>query len=42
MGLNYKNLDDITRKYMIEEFEIGGFYESPRLEDGSLIMEKYF
>lgn len=37
MGLNYKNLDDITRSYMLKEFEIGGYYESPRLRDGNFI-----
>jgi len=35
MGIDYKNLDEKTRKYMLEELEIdieqGALYISPRL-----------
>lgn len=31
MGINYQNLDDITRKYMTEEMALGDHYISPRL-----------
>lgn len=32
MGLNYKNLDAETRRYMLLENEFGGHYASPRIE----------
>lgn len=31
MGINYQNLDDITREYMAEEIALGNHYISPRL-----------
>ncbi|MDP3265786.1 MAG: hypothetical protein Q8M39_03045 [Sulfuricurvum sp.] len=40
MGLNYKNLDEITRSHMLKELEVGGYYESPRLRDGNFIAWK--
>jgi hypothetical protein len=36
MGIEYKNLDEKTREHMLLEFNIGGFYESPRLKNGLL------
>lgn len=33
MGLRYENLDEITRKYMLQESQLGGHYISPRLTD---------
>lgn len=35
MGLDYHNLDDVTRGRMTDEIEYGGHYDSPRLtQDG--------
>lgn len=31
MGINYENLDDKTRDYMLQEMQLGGHYISPRL-----------
>lgn len=33
MGIRYENLDEITRKYMLQESQLGGHYISPRLTD---------
>jgi len=41
MGLNYVNLDDQTRKFMLEEFERdirnGTLYMSPRLNEAGIL-----
>lgn len=31
MGIHYENLDDSTRRYMLEEVTLGGHYISPHL-----------
>ncbi len=36
MGLNYEELDDDTRSFMLEEINLGGLYESPRLTPDGL------
>lgn len=36
MGLHYQNLDDITRKYMLDEVALGNHYMSPRLTPAGL------
>jgi hypothetical protein len=42
MGINYKNLDEKTREYMLEELEIdikqGSLYISPRLNSNGQLM----
>ena len=34
MGIHYENLDEVTRRFMIEESQLGGHYISPRLTEG--------
>lgn len=36
MGLNYLNLDDDTRHWMLQEFQLGDYYLSPRLTEAGL------
>jgi hypothetical protein len=36
MGISYANLDDTTRRYMLEESRSGGHYMSPRLTTAGL------
>ena len=36
MGIRYENLDSVTRGYMLEEIQLGGHYESPRLTQEGL------
>jgi hypothetical protein len=36
MGLFYKNLDEVTRKYMLEENLLGNQYKSPRIVEGRM------
>ena len=33
MGIHYENLDETTRKYMLDESHLGGHYISPRLTE---------
>lgn len=36
MGIQYANLDQVTRGYMLQESKLGGHYASPRLTEAGL------
>ena len=36
LGIQYENLDEKTRAYMLEESRLGGHYQSPRLTEAAL------
>ena len=36
MGLHYRNLDNESRKFMLQEDAIGGHYKSPRIAEGRM------